>query len=108
VVPVNAAPVCWRANTAGVVLRVRVTPKSSRNEVAGLTHTADGLALAVLVRAVPEDGAANKAVALAVAMWFGLPKSTVAVTAGGKSRVKSVTLTGDVVAITKLLTAKIG
>lgn len=107
-VPLNAAPVCWRATATEVVLRVRVTPKSSRDAVAGLTETADGPALAVRVRAVPEDGAANTAVALAVATWLGLPKSTVQVTAGTKSRVKSVTLTGDVVAITKLLTAKIG
>jgi uncharacterized protein len=99
-------PLCWRAAAAGLVLRVRVTPKSSCDEVAGLTDTADGPAIAVRVRAVPEDGAANKAVALAVAAWLGLPKSTVAVTAGTKSRVKTVTLTGDAVAITKRLTAK--
>jgi uncharacterized protein len=98
---------CWRQTAAGIVLRVRVTPKSSRDDVAGLTDTADGPALAVRVRAVPEDGAANQAVALAVAAWLGLPKSTVAVTAGTKSRVKNVTLTGDAVGLTKLLTAKI-
>jgi uncharacterized protein len=101
-------PQCWRATATGLVLRVRVTPKSSRDEVAGLIDTADGPALAVRVRAVPEDGAANRSVSLAVAEWLGLPKSTVAVTAGTKSRVKSVTLTGDAVAISKLLTAKIG
>jgi uncharacterized protein len=86
---------------------VRVTPKSSRDEVAGLIDTADGPAVTVRVRAVPEDGAANTAVVLAVATWLGLPKSTVAVTAGTTSRVKTLSLTGDTVAITKLLTAKI-
>jgi uncharacterized protein len=103
-----AEPSCWCVSTTGVELRVRVTPKSSRNELAGLIDTADGPALAIRVRAVPEDGAANKAVALAVAEWLGLPKSMVAVTAGTKSRIKSLTLTGDGVAISKLLTAKIG
>jgi uncharacterized protein len=99
-------PSCWRAIATGVVLLVRVTPKSSRDEVAGLADTADGPAVTVRVRAVPEDGAANKAVTQAVAMWLGLPKSTVAVTAGTKSRVKSVTLMGDVAKLADLLKAK--
>jgi uncharacterized protein len=103
----TVATACWRATTTGVTLRVRVTPKSSRDEVAGVMETADGPAVTIRVRAVPEDGAANTAVALAVATWLDLPKSTVTVTAGQKSRVKSVTLTGDAVALTKLLTAKV-
>jgi uncharacterized protein len=102
-----SAPLCWRATATGLVLRVRVTPKSSRDEVAGLTGTADGPALAVRVRAVPEDGAANKAVELAVATWLGLPKSTLAVSAGTKSRVKSVTLMGDAATLAKLLMNKL-
>jgi uncharacterized protein len=89
-----------------VVVRVRVVPKSSRDEVAGLVETADGAALTVRVRAVPADGAANMAVALAIAAWLGLPKSTVAVTAGGKSRVKSLTLTGDPERLTALVASK--
>jgi uncharacterized protein len=104
----NPEPTCWRSTAGGVVLRVRVTPKSSRDEVSGLTDTAEGPAVAVRVRAVPEAGAANKAVAQAVATWVGVAKSTVAVTAGTKSRIKSLTLTGDAVALTKRLAAKTG
>jgi uncharacterized protein len=98
---------CWRVAAAGLVIRVRVTPKSSRDEVGALVDTADGPALAVKVRAVPADGAANTAVALALANWLGLPKSAVAMTAGAKSRIKSVTLSGDAAALEKLVDAKL-
>jgi uncharacterized protein len=97
------APSCWRLVATGLVVRVRVSPRSSRDAVAGLVATADGPALTVRVRAVPADGAANTAVALTVATWLGLPKSSVSVTAGPKSRVKSLTVIGDPGALAALL-----
>ena len=78
-----------------VLLRVRATPKAGKDLVEGLTETAEGPAVKVRVRAVPEDGAANAAVAELVAGWLDLPKSAVAVTAGHKARVKTLTLDGD-------------
>jgi len=38
---------------------------------------------------LPEDGAANRAAALAVAKWLGVPKSAVTLAAGGTSRAKT-------------------
>ncbi len=78
----------WIAQKDGLSLRVRVTPKSSKDQILGLCETADGPAVQVKVRAVPEDGAANAAVEKLIANWLGLPKSSVSVRSGAKSRVK--------------------
>jgi len=91
--PVAAQP--WRAEPAGLRLLVRVSPKASREGIDGVMETAQGPALTVRVRAVAEKGEANRAVEMAVAAWLGVPKSVVAVTAGGKSRVKTVVVTGE-------------
>jgi len=74
---------------------VRVTPKSAREGIDGVVETAQGPALTVRVRAVAEKGEANRAVEVVVAGWLGVPKSSVAVTAGGKSRLKTVLVTGQ-------------
>jgi len=74
---------------------VRVTPKSAREGIDGVVETAQGPALTVRVRAVAEKGEANRAVEVVVAGWLGVPKSSVAVTAGGKSRLKTVLVMGQ-------------
>jgi len=51
--------------------------------------------LAVRVRAVPEKGAANRALETVIARWLDVPASTVSVAAGGKSRLKTVSVAGD-------------
>ena len=47
------------------------------------------------MRALPENGAANAALERLIADWLSVPKSTVAVAAGTKSRIKTVTVSGD-------------
>ena len=47
------------------------------------------------VRAVAEKGEANRAVEVVVAGWLGVPKSSIAVAAGGKSRLKTVLVAGQ-------------
>jgi uncharacterized protein YggU (UPF0235/DUF167 family) len=84
----------WRRDREGVLLRVRLTPRSSRDAVEGVIETADGPALAVRVRAVPEDGAANAALQTVLAKWLGCARSGLALTAGHKSRVKTVAIPG--------------
>ena len=74
---------------------MRVTTKSAREGIDGVVETAQGPALSVRVRAVAEKGEANRAVEMVVAGWLGVPKSSVAVTAGGKSRLKTVLVTGQ-------------
>lgn len=88
-----AAP--WLVSGGSVMLRVRVTPKSSKDAVEGLEDTAQGRALKVRVRAVPDKGAANMAVVETVAGWLGVPKSSVSLAGGGTSRVKHLAIAGD-------------
>jgi uncharacterized protein YggU (UPF0235/DUF167 family) len=85
----------WRRDREGVLLRVRLTPRSSRDAVEGVVETADGPALAVRVRAVPEDGAANAALEVVLADWLGCARSGLALAAGHKSRVKTVAIAGN-------------
>lgn len=84
----------WRAGTDRVLLRVRLTPKSARDGVEGLSATAEGCTLHVRVRAVPADGAANAALSTLIARWLGVPKRSVALSTGTRSRVKTIAISG--------------
>jgi methylenetetrahydrofolate dehydrogenase (NADP+) / methenyltetrahydrofolate cyclohydrolase len=57
--------------------------------------TTDGVAFQARVRAFPEDGAANKALEELVARWLAVPKRSVSLVTGGKSRLKSLRIDGD-------------
>ena len=84
----------WWSCSGGVRLRVRLVPKSSRDAVDGIEQTPDGPAVKARVRAIPEDGKANAAVAVLIANLTGIPKSRVAVVAGLKSRTKTLHIEG--------------
>ena len=87
-------------------MRVRLTPKSSTDAIEGTEETADGPAFKARVRALPSEGEANAALVKLLAKWLDVPKSTVAVTAGTKSRVKLLTVAGDPVVLEGSLTEK--
>lgn len=95
----------WRPVRDGLLLSFRLTPKSSRDEIGGLTDTADGKAIAAKVRAVPEKGAANAALERLVAGWLDVPKSTVSLDSGSKSRLKSLLVRGDPAALSARVSA---
>ncbi len=95
-------------HTDGLRLCVRVTPKSSSDAVIGLHQaTDDTCALKVRVRAQPEKGKANKAVAAVVAKALGLAKSDVTVIAGPKDRNKTLLLNGETSQLTQRVDALI-
>ncbi len=85
----------WRSGAAGIKVLVRVSAKSTREGVEGMVETAQGGALTVRVRAAAEKGEANRAVERVIAEWIGVAKSSVAVSAGGKSRIKTVEIAGE-------------
>jgi hypothetical protein len=101
------ADVPWREAGGCVIVRVRLTPKSSKDAIDGVEATADGPALRARVRAVPSEGEANAALVKLLAGWLGVPKSSVAVIQGGKSRVKSLEITGKVEEIKQRLAGKL-
>ena len=78
------------ANGDDVVIRVRVQPKASRSQ---LRVEEDGR-VRVTLTAPPVDGAANKALCVFLADYFGLPKRAVTLESGHKSREKAVRLSG--------------
>ena len=93
----------------GVEVFVRLTPKSSRDAVEGVGTAADGRShLKARVRAVPEDGKANKALVRLLADTLGVPAGAVAIAAGDTARLKTVRVTGDADAIEQRLTTLTG
>lgn len=89
-----AAEQPWRIAGGRLIVRVRLTPKSSRDAVEGVEATAEGPAIKARVRALPEDGAANAALERLIADWLGVAKGDVQLEKGGKSRVKSLVVDG--------------
>ena len=87
------------------MVHFRLTPKSSKDAVDGLVDTTDGVAFQARVRALPEDGAANTALEKLVARWLGVPKRSVSLVTGGKSRLKSLRIDGDLMALDRMLQA---
>lgn len=94
----------WRVVAGGVLLDIRVTPKSARDAIDGSDVLASGQAVLKLrVRALPTEGAANEAVIALIAKSLKLPKSKVTLERGGASRVKTLRIAGDASAIASVL-----
>jgi uncharacterized protein len=102
------AAAAWRQESACVIARFRLTPKSNKEAVDGLVETPDGPAFQARVRALPEDGAANRTLEELVARWLGVAKQSVSLAKGGKSRLKSLRISGDPGALDKLLKDRTG
>ncbi len=74
---------------SGAIIAVRATPRAAKDAVDGALRMDDGSVwLAVRVRAVPDKGAANTAVAATLAKALGLRKSDVTLIAGATARQK--------------------
>ena len=96
----------WRHGAACTIVHFRLTPKSSKDAIEGVTSTSDGPAFQARVRAVPEHGAANAALEQLGARWLDLPKRSVSLATGGKSRLKSLQIDGEPRELDKLLEKK--
>jgi len=91
-----------------VRLRLKVTPKASRNRCERLERDAEGvLRLRVAVTAAPEKGKANKAVITLLAKALGLAKGTLAVSTGETGRLKTLDIKGDAVELRRRIQAAI-
>ena len=87
---------CFKAVADGIVLAVRLTPRGGRDAIDGTARLSDGReVLAVRVRAVPADGAANAGLIALIAKQAGVARSAVTIAAGTTSRVKQVKIIGD-------------
>lgn len=94
----------WRATPDGVSLALRVTPRGGRDAVDGVETMADGRSVLKLrVRAVAEDGEANRAVLAVLAKALGVPKARLRLLSGATSRLKQVAISGDAAALSAAL-----
>lgn len=71
-------------------LRIRLTPRAARDEIAGW----QGDVLRVRIAAPPIEGRANAALERLLAEALGVPKSAVRVVSGARGREKTVAVEG--------------
>ena len=76
--------------TNGVIFNIRVIPRASRCELAGI----QGDALKVRITAPPVEGAANKECIRFLSDVLGVKKSQVTIIAGHRSKNKKVSISG--------------
>jgi uncharacterized protein len=74
---------------------VRLTPRAACDGIDGLKSGTGGACVRARVRAVPEDGRANEALAELVADQLDVPKSTVSVASGNTARHKTLHIAGN-------------
>jgi uncharacterized protein len=96
-----------RRGGTGVTLKVRLTPKSSRDAIDGIEAFGSEAVLKARVRALPEDGRANDALAKLIARWLKVPQCSVSVAQGGKSRLKQILIEGEIDALARLIEARL-
>lgn len=84
----------------GATFSVHVQPRASRNEICGL----HGDAIKIRLTSPPVEGEANRLCIEYLARLFGVPKSSMAIIAGEKSRQKTIRVSGiDPESIRKIL-----
>lgn len=82
-----------RRDGPDLLVEVRLTPRGGADRIDGVKALSDGRpVITARVRAVPEDGKANAALAALMAATAGLPKSAGAVVSGSTARLKTVRL----------------
>lgn len=74
----------------GVILRLQVQPRSSKNQIVG----PQGDALKVKLTSPPVDGAANKCCCAFLAKLLGFARTNVVIVSGESSRKKRVMIRG--------------
>ena len=90
----------------GSALAVRLTPKASRNALAGILE--DGT-IKVHVSAPPIDGQDNAAMIKLLSEVLGVPERNIAIVAGDVGRDKLVSVIGlDAVTLTNLVRSHLG
>ena len=97
--PVPAKPLLvkpWVQVANGVILDVRLTPRSARDAIEGIECRADGRAvLKARVCAPPFEGAANDSLRRLIASRLAIAPRQVEIVGGEGARVKRLRIVGD-------------
>ena len=84
------SPISVRETSAGAVFHIRVVPRASRREVAGV----QGDALKLRITAAPVEGKANEECIRLLSELLGVKKAQVTIIAGHTARTKTVSVEG--------------
>jgi uncharacterized protein len=99
----------WAATADGLVITMRLTPKSGRDAIEGVEALADGrVVLKARVRAAPSEGEANVALIRLLAKALDIAPRRVTLAAGATGRIKRLTIEGDGAALAAALAALVG
>jgi len=97
----------WRSDNDGMRLFIHLTPKTSRDHIGEVIVGVGGAVLKVRVRALPDKGQANQALIKLLSKWLGVPKTSLELLSGSRSRQKCVKIYGKNPEILKLLETRI-
>jgi uncharacterized protein (TIGR00251 family) len=93
----------------GVIVTVKLTPKSRREGIEGVSiepgRFGPECVLKARVAAPPEDGKANAALIALLAREWRLPKSALTLDSGATQRLKRIHIRGDAAALAATLKA---
>jgi uncharacterized protein len=96
----------WRPSIGGMTVSLRVTPRGGRDAIDGIDRLSDGrVVLKVRVRAIADDGEANRAVLKLLAEQLHMPKASLRIASGTTARLKQVEILGDAQALREKLRA---
>jgi len=86
----------WSIKTDGLIVSVRLTPRSLRDALEGVELLSDGKAIVkARVRAVADQGKANAALLQVISQVLKVPVSKVTLQSGSTSRMKTIRVEGD-------------
>ena len=85
----------WRPLADGVLVAVKVRPRSRRPGLQGVAPSADGARLRIGVTEAAENGRANRAACDTLAEALRLAPSTVTLSLGARSREKTLHVAGE-------------
>ena len=99
-------PPALRPDGDGLLVRVRLTPKASRDAIGRLERLADDTEVVIAhVRAVPAEGAANAALVRLLAEALGVARSRIAGVGGPTARIKTLRVEGAAADLAERLAA---
>jgi len=80
-----------RKTEDGIIFKVKVQPKASKNGIAGLYQDS----LKIRLTAPPVEGKANKALIDFLSGWLGVKKSQLKIVSGHLSKIKLIEVVGE-------------
>ncbi|WP_019222149.1 DUF167 domain-containing protein [Bartonella rattaustraliani] len=93
----------YQVDTDGLILFIRLIPKSSVDRIMGVEDRDDGKQyLVVRLRAVPEDGKANEALIKFLAKQWKISSSCISLKSGVTSRYKQLHFSARLEELTKI------